>query len=514
MRTLTGIPSLSRTVRILVVAALLALLWPVAPGGAVDEQARFLEVRRKQIELKSVRSERDRIRELFDQGLVARTQLERAEVAVETAQLDYQEAVLSLLSLEPRVTVERAVKHEAQDGRKLVRLTVTNRTPTFDDGQFELLSNFEGADPIPAGLRTRDLRDVFVSLKATGEGGGGGESVVGRGTTIALPYEVHVARLDYGASKSFEFQLLRDVTSVLVSLGYKGQQREIDIQLQQAETHRLVTVTPAQISQEADLGGEATFELELERSTVDSRRFQLGVVGLPRQVAHSFVDPASQARLSQISFAAGVTHQALHLRLFLPERADEELAIDQPLAFWVVVGEPGTLRLDEAASAAPGEVADGRAGRARLEMIPRGVGRIEVTAPSLFTETVAGGAVETHLTITNSGTRRLDNVQLTAESPLRWRTEIEPSVIPALDIRGERNVVLRVLPPADTPVGDYEVRLATESTAYNRRVPTEEKIFRISVQAERGLLGISVLVSTLLVLVLGVVTLGVRLTRR
>lgn len=151
-----------------------------------DEQRRFLEVRRWQIELKAARTQLQRTQELFEQGLVSRTELDRAQTGVDTAQLNYQEAVLSLLSLQPRLSIREAIKYQIKDGRKFVRLTVENLTPTFDDSQFRLLSNFEGADPIPAELRRRDVQDIFVSLKAASEPGTSNQAT-SRGTTIALP---------------------------------------------------------------------------------------------------------------------------------------------------------------------------------------------------------------------------------------------------------------------------------------------------------------------------------------
>jgi Mrp family chromosome partitioning ATPase len=183
------------------------------------------DVRRRQIELKAARTQLKRTQNLFEQGLKSRTELDRAQTVVETAQLNYQEAVLSLLSLQPRISVREAIKYQTKDGRKFVRLTVENLTPTFDDSQFRLLSNFEGADPIPEELRRRDIQDIFVSLKAAGESSTGNE-LASRGTTIALPYEVHLPELKYGQSKTIEFQLLRDVSSVVVASSYKGQTKK------------------------------------------------------------------------------------------------------------------------------------------------------------------------------------------------------------------------------------------------------------------------------------------------
>ncbi len=478
-----------------------------------DEQRRFLEVRRRQIDLSSARAALKRTEELFNQGLVPRTDLDRAKTEVETSQLNYQEAVLSLLSLQPRLTVKEAVKYQGKDGRKFVRLTVVNLTPTFDDTQFRMLNNFEGADPIPESLRTRDVLDIFVSLRASGESGIAEAS--SRGTTIALPYEVHIPELKYGASQTMEFQLLRDVNSVIVASTYKGQNQETVVQLQQAETENVIAVTSMQISQEADLGSQAAFDLKLERSSVDVRQYQLEAVNLPRQMSCSFVDPASQARLSQLNFPAGVTQQTLQLRIFLPERADDEVQVDKPLQFWaLVMDDSQAQRFRQERPYSQAEIEQSRAGRARLVVIPRGVGRVEVSATSLFSEIQTGETVETTATVRNPGTRRLDNIKITTEYPLNWHVEVIPDIVSTLEINREANVKLRIVPPADVPVGDYEVRIKTESYAYNRRVPSEDKIYRVSVKARPNVWGTAALVGGLLLIVVGIVVFGVRLTRR
>jgi hypothetical protein len=520
------------SVRLIMKRLLLFLLMLVPPVPAIaqnqqspisDEQRRFLEVRRRQIDLSSARTALQRMQELFKLGLIPRTDLDRAQTEVDTAQLNYQEAVLSLLSLQPRLTVKEAIKYQSKDGRKFIRLTVQNLTPTFDDSQFKMLSNFEGADPIPASLRTRDISDIFVSLRAAGEPASGPEATA-RGTTIALPYEVHLPELKYGASQTMEFQLLRDVNSVVIGSTYKGQNQETVIQLQQAETENVVTVTSMQISQEADLGSQATYDLKLERSSVDVRQFQLKAVNLPQQISYSFVDPTSQARLSQVNFPAGVTQQTLGLRLFLPERADEQalpdrmagqIRMDNPLEFWVLVMDAAQApQFQQERTYSASEIGQSRAGKARLVIIPRGVGRIEVSAASLFSEIQTGEVVETNVTMRNPGTRRLDNIKLTTEYPLNWHVDVAPDIIPSLEINREAAVKLKIIPPQDVPVGDYEVRIKTESYAYNRRVPSEDKIYRVSVKAKTNIWGTAALVGGLLLIVVTIVVFGVKLTRR
>ena len=63
-------------------------------------------------------------------------------------------------------------------------------------------------------------------------------------------------------------------------------------------------------------------------------------------------------------------------------------------------------------------------------------------------------------------------------------------------------------------MGDYEVRIKTESYAYNRLVPSEDKIYRVSVKAKTNVWGTAGLVGGLLAIVIGIVIFGVKLTRR
>ena len=478
-------------------------------GSGTEAQRRLLDVRRRQIELSAGRAEFQRTQQLFEQGLTSAAELDRARARLEQAQIAYQEAVLSLVSLQPRVAIEEAVKYQDARGRKFVRLTVANVTPAFDDQQFKLLNNFEGAQPIPPELRTRNIRDVFVSLQDPGSEG------VNRGTTIGLPYEQRVPELTYGTRKTLVFQLLRDVPSVVVSTSYLGQHNDLAIQLRQADSGSAMNISSTQISQEADLGGRVTYPLRLERSSVDVRSFGLILVGLPRQINYNFVDPGTQARLSQLNFPAGVTLQNLQLQLFLPDQPTQEVVIDRPLDFWVVSSEEGRpLDLPSNGTLSREVLERSGAGFLRLTLIPRGTGKIDVAARSLFAEIQVGQTVQSALTVRNTGTRRLDNIWLRADAPTGWKVSFTPPQIAALGQREEVAARMTIQPPPDVAVGDYELRLKTESYAYDRLVPSEDKVFRVSVTAKSSSLLLGLLLGGLAIGVTGGVVAAIRLTRR
>lgn len=478
-------------------------------GSGTEAQRRLLAVRHRQVELSAGRSEFVRIQQLFAQGLTSAAEVDRARARLEQLQIGYQEAVLSLVSLQPRVAIEEAVKYQDARGRKFVRLTVANVTPAFDDQQFTLLNNFEGAQPIPPELRTRNIRDVFISLQDPGGDG------VAAGTTIGLPYEQRVPELIYGTRRTLVFQLLRDVPSVIVSMSYLGQHRDLAIQLRQADSGSAINISSAQISQEADLGGRVTYPLRMERSSVDVRSFGLVLVGLPRQINYNFVDPETQARLSRLNFPAGVALQNLQLQLFLPDQATPEVLIDRPLDFWVIASEEGRpLDLPPNGTFSREVLERSGAGFLRLTLIPRGTGKIDVTAKSLFAEIQVGKTVQSTLTVRNTGTRRLDNVWLRADAPTGWKVRFTPAQIAALGLREEITAQMTIEPPADVAVGDYEIRIKTESYAYDRLIPSDTKVFRVSVTAKSSSLLLGLALAVLALGVTGGVTAAIRLTRR
>lgn len=502
----------------LVFASLLAGVIGVvfAPtAGAQQERSELrylLEVRARQVELQEVRTRLERVRELHEEGLVSVTELENADAALQRAEINYQDALLSLLSVRPRISVQDAVKLEKSDGRRWVRLTLVNLTPQIDAAQLSMLADFEGARPLPETFTSRTVRDVFVSLKDAGGTNALGEDRL-PGVTVALPYEMHVDELAYRQTKVLDFLLLRDIDSVVVEIGLKGQQRELHVQLRQMDGQRPLTIAANQISQEGDFGGEVTYDLQLERANSDHTSFALVLLDLPQGIDYSFVEPSTEARLSQINYPIGVSSRPLKLTLFLPPRPTADVEVDAPIEFQVAAAPPGQVEALRASASAPDRL-EPPVGTRRLQVTPRGRGRIEVDLASLYTEVEKGQTVEAQLLVRNVGTRRLDGIEVELDLPPSWRAEVEPGVVPVLGIGDEKTVLLRVTPPTQVDVGDYEMRIRTKSFAYNRPVPTEEKVLRVTVQSgSRNVMAMGILAS-LVVLTAGIVVGGVKLTRR
>jgi uncharacterized membrane protein len=83
--------------------------------------------------------------------------------------------------------------------------------------------------------------------------------------------------------------------------------------------------------------------------------------------------------------------------------------------------------------------------------------------------------------VKNAGTRLLNNIRISTDLPLNWRSEVQPDLIATLEQGKDEVVTIRFLPPEDVAVGDYEPKIRTECIADNRRVESEDKIVRIHV---------------------------------
>ena len=209
----------------------------------------------------------------------------------------------------------------------------------------------------------------------------------------------------------------------------------------------------------------------------------------------------------------------LSLKLFLPKNADEQIIIDKPIEFYcLALDDEQSAELNELLSGKSSvnikDIEDLKAGSVKLEMIPRGVGKVEVQALSLYHEIKVGQNVNMEVRVKNTGTRRLDNIRIYTDLPLNWRSEIQPDLIASLDQGKEEVVAIEFIPPEDVSVGDYEPKVRTECIADNRRVESEDKTIRIHLSAKANVIGITLLVLFLVGILVGIVVFGIKLTRR
>ncbi len=467
-----------------------------------SQTLKLLTLKKAQLHLEMMKGEFDRAMKLQEGGLISDQEFVQRRTAYLQAQVDYQEALISFMGSEARISVASAVKFQDESGKKFVRVSL--RYSSKELKELEKL-NIDAKDIFPLDF-LKEIKDVYVSLRSEGK-------------IISDPYEKTIASLALEQEKQVTFQLLKDVENLDVNVFYSGKDETTSVYLQKGLSANIVTVNSAQFSQEADLESEATFDLSLEKFSGEANVFRLKVVNLPQQISYEFIDPQTQARLSQIKFTGGVTSMQLSLRLYLPKNADEQIIIDKPIDFYcLALDDEQAAKLNELLSGssnlATKDIGSLRAGNVKLEIIPRGVGKVEVQALSLYHEIRVGQSVKMEVRVKNTGTRRLNNIRISIDLPLNWRSEIQPDLIASLDQGKEEIVAIEFIPPEGVAIGDYEPKIKTECIADNRQVESEDKIVRIHVSGKTNVIGITLLVLFLVGLLVGIVVFGIKLTRR
>ncbi len=490
---------------LIIVMALCASAAIIAFGaaGQNDQASLLLDLKKARASYDNARQKLENDRKLFDNKAISEDEYNKSRNELLSMEVDYQKLILRVIAEQSYIIVEKAVKYQTRSGERRVKVTLRSTM----EGNQEYLDQFsQHLDISTPEMRSGKTYNIFVSLINIQDK-----------TIIGTPYEVRIPALDLGKAIEVDFGILRDVESVQVSLNYGGRTDQKNIYLEKDSGMNLVDISCLQFSQEADLGSQATYDLTLERFSETDDVYILAVAGLPRQVSYEFMDSENNARLSQIRFSQGVNTKRIALKVYLPDRHDADVIIDKPLAFTALAlskTEQDRIAGTDLASMSRSALDGIRAGKVRLELLPRGVGRIEVRATTLYHEITLGDSVAMTITVRNSGTRRLDNIRILTDNPLNWRSTITPNLITSLDPEREQTVRLVFLPPSDAGVGAQEVKIRTEAMANNRAVQTEDKTVRIQVQAKTPLLWTAMLVLLLIGLVTGIVVFGVKISRR
>jgi hypothetical protein len=455
--------------------------------------SRALAMLRARIEYERAAIEYGRSRELHQRRMLSDSELEARRLDADRARMSYWEELVVAARGASHVMIERAARRRGPDGRASVRITIRNAGGSVgsDLAPPGAADDPLGEDAMRRALLGGELTDLFVSLKA---------DPGANGTTISSPYERRIGRLRRGQATTVSFTLFRDVAEVVVSVRVGDDLEERRVFLDRDGSGARFAVQSTQLSQEADLGAQALFDLRIQRLGAEGAA-RLAVDSLPPGVAAEFRDPDSKARLTQIRFQEGDDERRLQLALTLPQRSGGAVRADLPIHFAV-------LATDATADDTTGRATS--AGRIGLEVVPRGLPRVELRALNLYHEVAAGDSVVTEVVVRNSGSRRLDDLRLHAEPPPGWRADFTPAALGARAVDAEHSVRLVVRPPADAAVGDYEARVRVESAAADRRLETEDKVLRLHVP-DRGTPIGSVAILVALVAIVGTV---MRMSRR
>jgi len=489
-------PAMTLVISLYIITAVSAF-----PQGE-NQAALLLDLKKVRADFEVSKQKYENDTKLFGEKAISLNDLNRSKNELLSREVDYQKLILKLISQQSYITVEQAIKYQNERGERKVKVTLSSAM----EGNEEYLNQFQDHfDVFTPEMRSGKIYNIYVSLVDN-------ETK----TIIGSPYEFRIPFIELGKTGTADFELLKDTESLTVSLNYNNKKDEKNIYLKKGGSSNVIDIAAMQFSQEADLSSSATFPLSLERFSTSDDVYRLVLINLPRQITYDFSDGGS--RVSQVRFTQGVNVKKIFLQIYLPDRDDEQIVIDKPIRFQVLAitnSEYSKLEGKDLSTISTTDLKNlSSAGSEQLEIIPRGRGKIEVRANSLYHEITTGKEVSMDITVRNGGRRRLDNIKISAEKPLGWQIVITPDVIKSLEPEKEEIVNIKIQPPKEGGVGAQEVKIKTEAMADNRKVETEDKTVRIQVNASTSVFGTVLLILALLGLVGGIIWFGMRLSKR
>ena len=384
-------------------------------------------------------------------------------------------------------------------GQMMVTLQLKNTSTT------EAMSINASPEEIAA---ANEIRSIYVSLLDVTDD-----------TNIVKPYEEKISVLGYNETVELTFQLQKDVESLKVSLNYP----ELDlpetrlIYLQKESALDVVNVSSLRFSQEGNLGSSVTYDLTLDRLAETENTFQLRVINLLNRLSFEFQDPETKTRQSQVKFTQEQSKRNLSLIVYLPEELDASY-LDSTLEFYVAVldeveaEELGGVnnRLD-----LPAEQITGiQGGVERFELIPKGVPEIEVFVQNAFQTIKIGEEVNMTATLKNIGTRDLVDIRMIVDVNTDWKYTVVPEVIGSLTRNEEKEIQLTLSPPTDIGVGEYQAKLNAEVTVDNRKFEARDRSITVQVESKTQMSVTTLLFGALILLMIAIVVVTIRISRR
>ena len=384
-------------------------------------------------------------------------------------------------------------------GQMMVTIQLKNTSTT------ESMSSNATPEEIAA---ANEIRGIYVSLLDVTDD-----------TNIVKPYEEKIPVLGYNETVELTFQLQKDVESLKVSLNYPELPMPETrlIYLQKESALDVVNVSSLRFSQEGNLGSSVTYDLTLDRLAETENTFQLRVINLLNRLSFEFQDPETRSRQSQVKFTQEQSKRNLSLIVYLPEELDASY-LDSTLEFYVAV-------LDEAEANELGgvnnrldlpseQIASIQGGVEQFELIPKGVPEIEVFVQNAFQTIKIGEQVNMTATLKNIGTRDLVDIRMIVDVNTDWKYTVVPEVIGSLGRNEEKEIQLTLSPPADIGVGEYQAKLNAEVTVDNRKFEARDRSITVLVESKTQMSVTTLLFGALVLLIIAIVVVTIRISRR
>ena len=153
-------------------------------------------------------------------------------------------------------------------------------------------------------------------------------------------------------------------------------------------------------------------------------------------------------------------------------------------------------------------------GTSTLELVPLTSVRAELRIATLYSEIDHKGELRVDAAIVNTGSAAISNARIGVEVPRGWQVKVEPGSISALRVGDVANLRLRISPPGDVIVGDYELKAILLVDQTGGAVQGSEKIIRVHVTGSSGAWGSVIIGILFLAGVVSAVIWAVRTVRR
>ncbi len=468
------------------------------------------EVERRRLEMTNKETEYDAISALYEEKIATLDRLNSSRRAFQTAEMRFQEASfekertrLEFLRDATHVAIAEARKYRTLDGRRQVDIVLQNASQLDQAMSLNPDSDEEAVRPL---LEIQGLRVSLTNVFST---------------IIAEPYEQLVESLPLGDKTKLTFRLLNDDDELHVNLTFIDEYQEDRlIVLRRESTQDLPTVNSVQFSQEGNLNERIRYDLILERLAEDEKTFRLALVNLPREITPAFMDPSTNASLTQVKFSEQVTRQQLELELQIPEKLSRRY-VDETLEFYVFVTDTegfkriGELNRTHGSEPIPLEEINTIPGSKELfELIPRGRGALETIIANRYQEIRTGEQVAVRVDLYNTGTLEVTKAHLVLTPPLDWTWSSQPDTIDRI-LPGEKEPVnITLTPPEEIGVSEYDVRIEAAGYESEERIEAQEKDITIRVEERADVIRNALIIGAVIALVIGVAVGSIKVSRR
>ena len=468
-------------------------------------------------EYERYKSEHEDSLRLFAQSIISKTELDKARSLhtkarqmFEQSKISFQETKLGFLDNATHITILEAKKYFDANGRRMLDLVLKN-TSNLTQAESALTS----ADPnMQSGSQWQTIRSIKALLNIENII----VSVVDNNFSIGKPYEQIIPVLHFGEKVKLSFILLTDIEQAGVRLQYLDKNVTENIFLEKESLQDKPTVVASHFSLEGQLGTDVRYVLDTEMLVISDRSFSLVVTNLPPQINTRFVQGSS--RITSIRFTENVSRHTIDLQVSIPQELDV-VKIDKKIDFqvWVASAEQlealNKLKREFIQKTIPlDKFKDIKAVRVDLSLIPKGSGRLEILINNLYMEIQPEQEVDINAELHNNGTLTLFNVTPEVTPPLGWKVSIEPQIIKELMPNGKYKIKINLKQDTDVGVGEYEAQIEAKGQTGNDVIEAIEKRLKIRINAETNVTVTLVLVAGLVLLIVGIVVFGVKLSRR